>query len=122
MALLFAWNYRLYRHTPPLFSPANYAGNPVNIFGHRCIGQPALRAGGTWHYCPGNAGTQSPGLTPENGTKLAFVTIKDCVVERGPAAGGWRRAKPHDVRNSRGVPVILFITRGFIPGAGSNRA
>ncbi len=36
VALLFAWDYRLYWHTPPLYSPANFAGDPENIFGSIC--------------------------------------------------------------------------------------
>ncbi len=31
--LLRSWNYRLYAHTPPLFAPGNFAGDPENIFG-----------------------------------------------------------------------------------------
>jgi FkbM family methyltransferase len=33
MALLRSWNYDLYWHLPPLFSPDNFAGDPENIFG-----------------------------------------------------------------------------------------
>ncbi|MCW3476676.1 FkbM family methyltransferase [Limobrevibacterium gyesilva] len=33
IALLLSWNYRLYWHTPPLFSPRNFAGDSENIFG-----------------------------------------------------------------------------------------
>jgi len=33
IALLLSWNYRLYLHRPPLFSPENFAGDTENIFG-----------------------------------------------------------------------------------------
>jgi FkbM family methyltransferase len=33
IALLHAWDYRLYAHTPPLFVADNYAGDAENIFG-----------------------------------------------------------------------------------------
>jgi FkbM family methyltransferase len=32
--LLRSWRYRLYWHTPPLFSPENFAGDPENVFGN----------------------------------------------------------------------------------------
>jgi len=34
VALLLSWDYRLYWHTPPLFSPTNFAGDAENIFGN----------------------------------------------------------------------------------------
>ena len=34
LGLLRTWNYRLYLHAPPLFSPDNYAGDTENIFGN----------------------------------------------------------------------------------------
>jgi FkbM family methyltransferase len=34
IALLKSWNYRLYWHNPPLFTPNNFAGDPENIFGN----------------------------------------------------------------------------------------
>jgi FkbM family methyltransferase len=34
VALLFSWRYRLYWHTPPLYSPNNFAGDSENIFGN----------------------------------------------------------------------------------------
>ncbi len=34
IGLLLSWNYRLYVHMPPLFSPNNYAGDAENIFGN----------------------------------------------------------------------------------------
>ena len=47
LALLRAWNYRLFWHLPPLFSPANYAGDPDNIFpgiaSHNLLCLPAER-------------------------------------------------------------------------------
>lgn len=36
ISLLLSWNYRLYWHTPPLFSPTNFAGDPENIFANLC--------------------------------------------------------------------------------------
>lgn len=33
VGLLQSWGYRIYWHTPPLFSPTNFAGDPENIFG-----------------------------------------------------------------------------------------
>jgi FkbM family methyltransferase len=33
IALLLGWNYKLYWHLPPLFSPENFAGDTENIFG-----------------------------------------------------------------------------------------
>jgi FkbM family methyltransferase len=36
VALLLSWRYRLYWHTPPLYSPNNFAGDPENIFGNIC--------------------------------------------------------------------------------------
>ena len=33
VGLLLAWDYRLYAHLPPLFSPENYAADPENMFG-----------------------------------------------------------------------------------------
>jgi FkbM family methyltransferase len=33
IGLLLAWSYRIYWHTPPLFSATNFAGDPENIFG-----------------------------------------------------------------------------------------
>ncbi len=36
IGLLLSWDYRLYWHTPPLFSPNNFAGDPENIFGDIC--------------------------------------------------------------------------------------
>ena len=34
ISLLLSWNYRLYWHMPPLYSPNNFAGDPENIFGN----------------------------------------------------------------------------------------
>jgi FkbM family methyltransferase len=34
ITLLLSWDYRLYWHRPPLFSPTNFAGNTENIFGN----------------------------------------------------------------------------------------
>lgn len=31
--MIYNLGYKMYWHTPPLFSPANYLGNPQNIFG-----------------------------------------------------------------------------------------
>lgn len=36
IALLLSWNYRLYWHLPPLYSPNNFAGDPENIFTGLC--------------------------------------------------------------------------------------
>jgi len=36
VALLLAWDFRPYWHLTPLFSPANFAGEPENIFGSLC--------------------------------------------------------------------------------------
>jgi FkbM family methyltransferase len=33
VALLLSWKYRLFKHTPPMFTPNNYAGDQENIFG-----------------------------------------------------------------------------------------
>lgn len=33
ISLLLSWDYRLYWHTPPLFSPDNFAGEPENVVG-----------------------------------------------------------------------------------------
>jgi len=33
---LLVWDYRPYWHLTPLFSPANFAGEPENIFGNTC--------------------------------------------------------------------------------------
>jgi FkbM family methyltransferase len=33
VSLILGWNYRIYWHIAPLFQPANFAGNPENIFG-----------------------------------------------------------------------------------------
>lgn len=32
LSLLHSWNYRVYSHSPPLYSPDNFAGEPENIF------------------------------------------------------------------------------------------
>jgi hypothetical protein len=34
--LLLSWDYRVYWHTPPLYSPTNFANDPENIFGDLC--------------------------------------------------------------------------------------
>lgn len=34
IGLLLSWNYRLYSHMPPLFSPDNFAGDGENLFGN----------------------------------------------------------------------------------------
>ena len=34
ISLLRSWNYKLYWHKPPLYSPTNYAGDQENIFGN----------------------------------------------------------------------------------------
>jgi FkbM family methyltransferase len=34
IGLLLSWNYRLYWHKPPMFSPVNFAGDTENIFGN----------------------------------------------------------------------------------------
>ena len=36
VALLLSWRYRLYWHTPPLYSPNNFSGDHENIFGNLC--------------------------------------------------------------------------------------
>lgn len=34
IGLLLSWNYKLYAHNPPLFSPENFAGDTENLFGN----------------------------------------------------------------------------------------
>jgi len=32
LSLLWSWNYKVFVHTPPLYSPANFAGDPENLW------------------------------------------------------------------------------------------
>ena len=47
VSLVLSWGYKLYQHNTPLYSSANYAGDPENIFGNivsmNVLGLPAER-------------------------------------------------------------------------------
>ena len=32
LSLLWSWNYKVFVHTPPLYSPTNFAGDPENLW------------------------------------------------------------------------------------------